>query len=70
MIAHFNRLPPVHGAAEEVSSAIVTPHHGAVDLLQGSRQSQTRQWLRVTRFQVVGIEYIVLATDEENYLLV
>jgi len=29
----LEKLPPIHGAAEEVSPAVVAPHHGAVDLL-------------------------------------
>jgi len=30
---YLRKLPPIHGAAEEVSPAVVAPYHGAVDLL-------------------------------------
>lgn len=62
--------PPIHGAAEEVGPAVVAPHHGAVDLLQGSWQSQICERFRITRLQIVGVEDVVLATDEKDYLLI
>jgi len=48
----------------------MTPHHGAIDFLQRSWQSQIRQWFRITRFQTDGVKDIVFTIDEEDYFLV
>lgn len=48
----------------------MTPHHGAIDLLQGGWQPQIRQRFRITRLQMVGIEDVIFTTDEKDYLLV